>query len=603
MIDPGLVLFAIRSGARLGRKAHDLLVNQAQTRPLYIPLDYVVGDATTADAWTYFGRDENRALISDGGPYSTAGDAEITHAYLSILEVDRTAREPEAPAKRTETLMQLYKFTQARDGLAALPLAQQIIGTIVEIGIDYMVAYPPSSLQGSRGGKVIGAFVTGLDDVDFAATPKDRLVVTLIEKSLASALVVLDDKDIGAIDDTRLAIVLGGVVTSFKDAVAHTANTAAESRLEAIADAFLPSIVAGAAKAVSGNMTLLLGKPDGNRKLVHAATGEILRALQADPSLSELFTPATMEGVATAVLLAVGETPELVSHDGILKELISRSIGALVKEAPDGKPVFAEAAAVRVLQAGLETLAANADSLIPQGKPEQQLLSNVIEAMALGFAAGLDEPGTIADMRRLMTTERLVAISGDIFGIVAEHPEKLLRGSDRKTALAQILGAVAAAVSENPAALATGRTYGALIRIALTAAVADLDRLVKIDKSDPKDNALYHILQATFGAILTASDTRGLIDAAFVRDVVARILPVVATEVPPLLGPVDPRLSKAVLAVLALAETVLKNELNADNLPDVIALTVGQALTGALDPDDAAKVEAYVRSVLQRALS
>ena len=376
-------------------------------------------------------------------------------------------------------------------------------------------------------------------------------------------------------------------------------------------------MIQGSVAAIRADMPAFLGAAQGAREVVHTAVGTILDVLEADPRFEALFDAAVLEDVFRSMAIVIGKNPHLVADGQVLRTFVEKAVKALVVDAPDGQPLFSAPAAGRVLGAGLSTIAVHADVLVGPDDPRESLLADVVEAVATGLAAGLQTPGTDADagnaaLRRLLSTETMIAIASDAFAAVAAHPEKLLNRragatGPRTTALAQILGSVAAAVAEDPAGLATASTYRELAGVAIDAAVPNIDLLIDLDDDDPKTNELFRILRETLTAVATADDRRGLVDRSFVGDVAKRLLPVVASKAKTYFGFRDAAadeaarpITRVVGLVMGVAGDLATGSVGTDRLPGLIATTVEDILKGTVDPFDTDAVRAHIVALAAR---
>lgn len=207
-MDPTLVIFAIEAAVRLGRKLNQILIDETHERPLVLPLGDLHADIGIVDAIEFFDRTENQHLTEEGGPYHDLGDAELQKAYATLKVLDeRIGGRGDTLAEATDTVEKLHRFEQLNEGFGANPPVQRVLGTIVEIGIDYFAANPQALGKESNGRKVLAAFITRLDDIDFAEGSRH----VLVSRVLLAALRVLDE-EVSLVDDgERLQALLGGV--------------------------------------------------------------------------------------------------------------------------------------------------------------------------------------------------------------------------------------------------------------------------------------------------------------------------------------------------------------------------------------------------------
>ena len=138
MIEATLILFAIEAGIRLGRKVYDVLVEKNYSRALPLPLGDLAGDPMTASAINYFDTDGWDWIKPPGGPlkdiYQEKGPLAAYQTLLGLTEIDTTWSEARQVISGMQRFEQ-YKGQQP-DGM------KQVLGTVVEIGIDFLKINP-----------------------------------------------------------------------------------------------------------------------------------------------------------------------------------------------------------------------------------------------------------------------------------------------------------------------------------------------------------------------------------------------------------------------------------------------------------------------------
>nr|MBC8218382.1 hypothetical protein [Planctomycetota bacterium] len=205
-MDPSLVMSAIDAGVRLGRKLHETLVDETAERSLILPMGNLIGSVVRNDALDYFR--EHKELTAPGGPYRGLSDDERVAAYKTLMAIDQRLDLQESSfAEAREIVISLKKFEKFRDGFGANSPLQRILGTVVEIGIDFLIAHPEQVPGGSSARKVISAFLANLDDVEFAEGSKSEIAGDI----LVAALGTLGESAPLIDDDKRLQSIIGGI--------------------------------------------------------------------------------------------------------------------------------------------------------------------------------------------------------------------------------------------------------------------------------------------------------------------------------------------------------------------------------------------------------
>lgn len=581
-MDPALIIFAIEAVIRLGRKLSEVLVDDVHERPLLLPLGDLHANVGEVNAIEFFDRPENRHLVMEGGPYFGFDRAQKAKAHATLIVLDeRLGGRGDALADATETVVALQRFEQLKEGFGANSPLQRVLGTIIEIGIDYFAANPDALGKESNGRKVLVAFVSRLDDVEFAEGTRHEIVGDV----LVAALHVLNDNVALVGDDQRLQVLLGGVTTAVIEEIEAGDSEAEKVRREDLFKRIGRSVIRGGATTFSENTDLFLPTDGAAKSLVESALAQTLAGLRDH---EDLFTAEAVEVIFDNALRAVGENAQLFSDEKILQELIEQTTQVLADEEVEN--ILSRETASSILAIGLEVTAENAETLIDTSKPQKQLLASTVAALAQGLS---NELAGGARFRELLSRRQLVELASITFEEVARHPEQLLGDSldePRRTALAQVIGSVAAALGDDPKQLLNGEGVLELVPTALRVSLRNADKLLDLDSEDPETNLLFRITREMAEAALEADDPRKLISREVFLEMVERALPVVSANVGPLLGEGQPLVKQVVTTALDLASGPLENRTNGENLPALVQQLLTDVLRDELNlaqPDNA----------------
>jgi hypothetical protein len=268
----------------------------------------------------------------------------------------------------------------------------------------------------------------------------------------------------------------------------------------------LQDILRVSAATVSDQATRLLGPPDSQEEqLLNTVLQAVLHTVQTQPLL---FSSQTLRAMYGSSLDAVAQNPALIlpgkdgdpSHE-FLSQLYIGTAQLLVKAGQNGpRTLFTPDLAQDVVGLALDTLAQNARQLINPKDPREQLLVQALEGVILSFSGelhhGPDLPGILA---ATFSQRQLKVMIQAVFDAVAANPGALLPGTDgdpQRSALAQIMGAVAAVVSQDSRNLLTGDDYVELCGVVLDAFAMNPDRLLNLNTADPQDNILTTVMTA-----------------------------------------------------------------------------------------------------------
>ncbi len=502
-MDPALIIFAIESAIRLGRKLNEILVDETHERPLLLPLGDLHANVGVVNAIEFFDRPENLHLVAEGGPYFEFNREQLAKAHATLIVLDeRLGGRGDALLEASDTVVKLQRFEQLKKNFGANSPRQRVLGTLVEIGIDYFAANPQALGKQSNGRKVMVAFITRLDDVEFAEGSRHEIVGQV----LLAALHVLEDQIHLVSDDQRLQVLLGGVTQAMIAEIELAGSETEKIRREDLFKRIGRGILRGGVKAFSENADLFLPGDTAAKPLVESALAQTLAGLRDHENL---FTAEAVEELFDSALRAVAENPALFSDEKILQELIEKTARVLADE--EVAKILSRETASSILALGLEVVIENVETMIDTNRPQKQLLASTVAALAQGLS---DAMAGGASFRRLLSRRQLVDLAELVFEEVASHPEQLLGDSldqPRRTALAQVIGSLASALGDDPARLTHGEGLLELLQTALRVSVRNADKLLDLDSEDPKTNLLFRVTQEIAEAALEAPDTRMLL--------------------------------------------------------------------------------------------
>jgi hypothetical protein len=584
MLDPNLVLFAVEAGVRLGRKIHEVLVDETAQRPLLMPLGDLFGSVTEAEAMRFFSVDQPE-LIKPGGPcHAIKTDRpKLILFYRAMRGVEAQVVAPSADlnARRREIVGQLSVMDQFDHEFQAKHFARCIFGTVVEIGIDYFAVHPESLGRDSTARKIIHAFVAGLRDTDFAEGTGRQILGELLGSALrtlgAHAALIEDDPRLTAM----LGAVTGAVAEDLRAAIAEEDEVGRHQLFRRIGT----SLLRGAAEAFAGDIALFMPGDATARALVQATLSQVLGGIRGQ---EDIFASETLELIVKSALRATAENPTLLTDKKVLQELIQRTTTVLADRQWD--KLFSAATAGAVLHEVLEVTRENIETLLSPDRPQEQYLAQALAAMAGSLSARLAGGGSIQD---LLSRRQVVDLARIVLHETARNPELLLGSDDsdpKKTVLAQVIASVAKALGDEPTLLTNGEGVIHLTRVALQVALRNADKLINVDTLSPATNLLYRFLEQIVATLNAADDPRQLISRLVIEEIVERVLPVVSANLE-LLDAKPKLVAETIAAALELAGGALANRINGANLAGLIERLLTLVLWDELDLDDAQKIK------------
>ncbi len=594
MIDPNLALFAIEAGVRLGRKINEVLVDETAQRPLLMPLGDLFGSVTEAEAMRFFAVEQPDLIKAGGSCFAIRDDrAKLIQVYRAMRGVEAQVMPPttDLDLRRREIIGNLSALDQFDRQFQAKHPARRILGTVVEIGIDYFAAHPEAMGRDSAARKIVHAFVAGLQDTDFAEGTGRQILGDL----LGSALRAVGEHAALIDDDRRLTMLLGAVT----GAVAEDLRKAIQEENEVARHQLLrrigTSLLRGAAGAFADEIALFMPDDGAARQLVQDTLRQVLQGIQGQ---EDIFTNETLELIVRSALRSTAENANLLTDQQALQEFIQRTTAVLADRQWDR--LFSAATAGAVLHEALEVLRENIETLIPPGQPQAQRLAQALAAMAGSLSAKLAGGGSIQD---LLSRRQVVELAGVVLHEAARSPELLLGDTTddpKKTVLAQVIASVAKALGDEPTLLTNGEGFIQLTQVALRVTLQNATKLINRETTSPATNLLCQVLKQVVATLTAEKDPRRLITRDVFLEIVSRVLPIVSANTESL--DAKPKLvATTIVSALALARGALAGRINGDNLPGLIEKLLVLALWDELDLDDQQKLRVTALQSLRAA--
>lgn len=594
MIDPSLALFAIEAGVRLGRKINEVLVDETAQRPLLMPFGDLFGNVTEAEAMRFFSVEQPDLTKRGGSCFEIRNDrAKLIQVYRGMRGVETQLLAPASDlnARRKEIVGHLSALDQFDKKFQAGHPARRILGTVVEIGVDYFAAHPEAIGRDSAARKIVHAFVSGLQDTDFAEGTGRQILGDL----LGSALHAVGEHAALIDDDRRLTVLLGAVTGAVAEDLRKAVQEENEVARQQLFRRIGTSLLRGTATAFAGEIALFMPEEGAARQLVQDTVGQVLKGIEGK---EDIFTNETLELIVKSALRATAENSSLLSDNKILQELIQRTTAVLADRQWD--KLFSSATAGAVLHEALEVTRENIETLIKPNRPQEQFLAQALSAMAGSLSAKLAGGGSIQD---LLSRRQVVELAQVVLHETARSPELLLGGATgdpKKTILAQVIASVAKALGDEPTLLTNGEGVLQLTQIALRVTLQNANKLIDIEKLSPTSNVLYQVLQQIVGTLAEEKDPRNLVTREVFLDIADRVLPVVSANLQSL--DAEPKLvAIAIASGLELARGALAGRINGDNLPQLIAELLTRALWNELDLDNKPKSKEAALEILRAA--
>ena len=342
MFSSELVLVAIDAGVKLGKKSLEILVDKTVEGPLLLPLGDIA-DVKENKAVRFFSKKENRHLVQKGGPYHGLKPKELIKPYLTINKLF------DSQGKETVTIVQnIHKYEQYKKGFGSNSAYQRLLGSIVEIGIDYFSANPDSIIKNSKARAIVEAFVSGLDRTDFSEGGLNDIAIDVLQSSLN----IFDQNINNLVDDRRLQILLGGVTGALvEDLKSKHLTLAAKDERKLVYKRISESILSGAANSFLSNPELFIKGDKTSRIIFRSVIVDVIKGIENN---EDLFTNEILETIIESSLNILSENVRLISNNHIIQGFIYTSIQNL--RTNESRKLFTASSIGPIIAVGLDTI-------------------------------------------------------------------------------------------------------------------------------------------------------------------------------------------------------------------------------------------------------
>ena len=345
-----IVLFAIRSGIKLGQQMRQAYVDSTKNRELVLPLPNFFGKTDITSALDYFETD-GKAHVKDASRLaellkkhhppesvlSSEEEKDVIIFYKEFFYCD-CINKGYSPAEagnllNVDDFNKLLTIRQWKRGEFPNPSTlQRLAGTFIEIGIDYFVNVPGALNKDSRQGKAIAGFLQGMSEIHFTEVQlgeiPGRLFVAAVETISENAGLLSADVKVQELIAVATKTISTNIVSRLEQLrKSGDSDLVKEERIGAWAELVFRSLLSSSGALVLSNPKKYLGVDEGQSVLV-SQVGDAILGLVLDDShvrLDRLFSRDGLEKVTKSALAVVGEHPEILqlSDNMGLQKLLS----------------------------------------------------------------------------------------------------------------------------------------------------------------------------------------------------------------------------------------------------------------------------------------
>jgi hypothetical protein len=349
MIHAEMIMLAIRAGIKLGGVARQAYVASTRQGELMLPLPESFYQPDLATAENFFSKGHggsqylvegsrladlyHRAFVLDdqNNKLTFQEEAELVEICREYLARNNTfggqggnvhlADGATIDLESWNALLTVRQFDRGEVELQNRRLLHALLGTIVEVGVDYFATIPGALNTNSRYSKVLKAFIEALDQIPFADLDYERdwlndlggrfLVAALETVSFHPELITNDPNIERLVQVTSLAL----TDDVRKRLVKIKNNMAKKNNLKNWAELIFSSILSSAGREVINTPGRYLGIDEADETVLIKKVGNAFLDLAVEVDDLTLYRAFGKEGLDTmtrAVLKAVAEYPTLV---------------------------------------------------------------------------------------------------------------------------------------------------------------------------------------------------------------------------------------------------------------------------------------------------
>jgi hypothetical protein len=447
-----LIMFAIRSGIKLGQQSREAYVDATRRRELMLPLPNFPTAITVDSAGGYFigegarhvkapsrladlvGRWNSRAALSADEEAELrvfrceCFVQDLTQAGLPVSAADASVFGPED----LQTLLQVRQWGRGTDPTPSA--LQRVGGTLIEIGVDYFATMPGALNAHSTMGKIAHAALAGLEplklsEIAIGELPGRLFVATLETVATNPGLLTGDPKvqELVTATSRGLAQDVGERIAMMR--ARGDSNSSREERVAEWGELVFRSVLGTGGRMVLENPKTFLGiKADGEAALVSDVGTSVLGLILSEPTgnLSRVFSRESVDVVMKAALIAVAKHPEMLvdkKDKGLHALLVS-----VASELGQYETLLTAALLPDVTKLILEKTGDNLELLWPE--MAQSPKNHLLLTAAKTSLAILTKAPDGARWKPRFGRDDLLAVTRTVFDEVVQNPAWLLAAAD-----------------------------------------------------------------------------------------------------------------------------------------------------------------------------
>lgn len=394
-----LILFAVQAGIRLvqtGRKVYVAATIGGEVEiplppvlargPLLMAIDYaryLKGGTDQQKKWfTKYYETAVTEVYGDDAEKKQKAEGILVQQYLSDVAHGLVpSLEPSLAG-----IASIYVIKQWSEGESPFPSAfQRIVGSLVEISIDYFIQVPGAVNENSKQGKVLKSFLLGLSDVSFEDARWDSIAISLFTTALDTFRdhpdLITNESD----EQSLIQNIVSGVATDIAGKLKSDdiGSLDAEDRLKRFGQILLRSLLKNGGTAVLDSPSILTGSKAG-QILVKSVGSAFLNLLlkednaQLSKALQDVASTEGFDTLIRAALKVVVEHPEhFQTGDKAVDKWLNGVLSDLYNRKGNGDTFFDPELFVEVAYSVLDNGLRDLPSMLGNGGADSAFLVDV----------------------------------------------------------------------------------------------------------------------------------------------------------------------------------------------------------------------------------
>jgi hypothetical protein len=490
-----LVIWGIKSGLKLADQSRKAYVEATINRNLILPLPNFTSSITVDTAKSYF-RGGGRVHLKNNsgleklykrvvdGTYDKDDEKDLIQAYCAykLSDDSKKGNVRELPSfSSPEALLTWISVRQWARESNPNPLPfQRVLGTLIDVGIDFFANTPGAIDEKSAPGRALKGFLSSIDGLDFSQGGVEGIVKGMFLAALETlqengALLGADDKT-----EKLIQAVSKGLIEDIQTRSAEWADKdlSKQERIESWGQVVFRSMLGSVGTVVLSNPQCYLSVKEKDQQALIGSVGTcildtILDSVEIDPQrqeildLAEIFSKETLDNLIKTTLVVISEYPTLmgVDHKGlqlILSQIARDLSGSATVLCPDILPDM-----MRMI---LEKTALNMEFLWPEKyrkDPARHLL--ITASKEILFA--LSGPGPVGiRWTPTLSKSQILDITQVVLDEVVQNPSWLVKAAGKESSfLGQAVEVTLASLRRAPADSISAETIKEVIKAVVKA--------------------------------------------------------------------------------------------------------------------------------------